>query len=111
MADAVAAAARLAVLAPLWHHAHAVHRVVLVGREGSRHAVGIEELCGLEAAGGGLDARLGSTLPDDGLVRNRGLVLEHAVGVSYLGGGMVGHAAEPGHQRPRGEVGREMLVG
>lgn len=62
--------ASLAVLAPLWHHAHTVHRVVLVGREGSRHAVGIEELCRLQAAGGRLDAGLRSTLPHNGLVRN-----------------------------------------
>lgn len=99
----------LAVLAPLWHHPHAVHRVVLVGRQGSRHAVRIQEFRRLEAAGRGLDARLRSTLPHDGLVR--ALVLEHAVGVGDLGRRVVGHAAQAGHERPRGEVGREMLVG
>lgn len=99
----------LAVLAPLWHHPHAVHRVVLVGRQGSRHAVRIQEFRRLQAAGRGLDARLRSTLPHDGLVR--ALVLEHAVGVGDLGRRVVGHAAQAGHERPRGEVGREMLVG
>lgn len=98
----------LAVLAPLWHHGHSVHRVVLVRGQGPWHAVRIEELRGLQAAGG-LQASLRPTLPDHRLVGHGALVLEHSL--SKLRGAVVGHAGQPGHQGPRGEVSREVLVG
>lgn len=103
--------ALLAVLTPLWHHAHSVHRMVLMGGKGPGHAVGIEELGWLEAAGSRLDAGLRSTLPNDRLVRDRGLMLKHGVCVPNLRRGMVSNSGEAGHQRARGKMGRKMLVG
>lgn len=57
----------LAILAPLWHHADAVYRVILVGRQGPGHAVSVEELRGLEAAWR-LKASLRPALPDHRLM-------------------------------------------
>lgn len=57
----------LAILAPLWHHADAVYRVILVGGQGPGHAVSVEELRGLEAAWR-LKASLRPALPDHRLM-------------------------------------------
>lgn len=73
--------------------------------------MGIKELSRLQAAGGRLDARLRSALPDDGLVRDGGLVLEHGVRVPDLRRGVVGNSGEPGHQWAGCEMGREVLIG
>lgn len=76
--------------------------------QGPWHAVRIEELGGLQATRG-LQASLRPTLPDHRLVGHGGLVLEHSV--PELRGAVVGHAGQPGDQGPRGEVGREVLIG
>jgi hypothetical protein len=68
----------------------------------------VEKLRGLKAAGG-LEASLRPTRPDHGLVGHGGLGLEHPL--SELWGTVVGHTSQPGDQRPRGEVSREVLVG
>ena len=99
----------LAAVIPLWNHADSVHgRVVLMRGQGPWHAVRVQELRRLKAAGG-LEASLRPTLPDHGLVGHGGLVLEHSL--SELRGAVVRHASQPGDQRPRGEVSREVLIG
>ncbi|KAL0610699.1 Zinc finger protein, partial [Plecturocebus cupreus] len=88
----------LAIVAPLWHHANSVHRVVLMWRESPWHTMRVEELGGLKGAWG-LQASLRPTLPDHRLVGHGGLVLKHSL--SQLRGAMVGHASQPGDQWPR----------
>lgn len=85
-----------------------MHGVVLVWGQGPWYAMRVEEFRWLEATRG-LQASLRPTLPDHRLVGHGGLVLEHSL--SELWGAMVGNASQPGDQRPRGEMSREVLVG
>lgn len=103
--------ALLAVLAPLWHHAHSVHRMVLMGGKGPGHPMRIQELGWLKAAGSRLDARLRSALPNNRLVRDRRLMLKHGMRVPDLRRGVIRDSGEARHQRAGGKMRRKMLVG
>lgn len=59
----------LTILTPLWHHANAVYRVILVWGQGPGHAVRVEELGGLQAPWR-LKASLRPALPDHRLMRH-----------------------------------------
>lgn len=101
----------LAVVVPLWHDADTVHSVVLVRRQRAWDAVCVEVLVALQAGRRRLDPRPGAALPAQSLVSHGALVHGGVVAVSQLRGGVASHPAQPGHQRSRGKVSGEVLVG
>lgn len=101
----------LAVLVPLRHDADAVDGVVLVWRERARDAVRVEVLVSLQGSRWRLDPSPGAALAAQCLVSHGALVHGGVVTVSQLRRGVAPDPAQSGHQRPRGEVSGEVLVG
>lgn len=101
----------LAVLVPLRHDADAVDGVVLVWRERARDAVRVEVLVSLQGGRWRLDPSPGAALAAQCLVSHGALVHGGVVTVSQLRRGVAPDPAQSGHQRPRGEVSGEVLVG